>query len=173
MCSQPAALIVSSPMQAFNPVQAASWAAACRCSASSQTLCAWSLAPWPSSSPPSPVWASCRCILGWCSWLLHELSPGCVCGPCRPAPAAPVLVVQRACYASQGGAAAKRSDAVAKFDSEPGVRVFLLSLSAGAQGLTLNQGERQGLASCLLLCSAVHGPRDLAEWPSLHLRLGF
>ena len=41
----------------------------------------------------------------------------------------------------QGGAAAKRSDAVARFDSEEGLRVFLLSLSAGAQGLTLNQGE--------------------------------
>ena len=47
----------------------------------------------------------------------------------------------------QGGAAAKRSDAVARFDGEAGLRVFLLSLSAGAQGLTLNQGAFPCLAS--------------------------
>ena len=40
----------------------------------------------------------------------------------------------------QGGKSARRSDAVATFESDPNMRVFLLSLSAGAQGLTLNQG---------------------------------
>lgn len=56
-----------------------------------------------------------------------------------------------------GGSSSARSDAVQLFRSDERVRVFLLSLNAGAQGLTLVRGEWSWRsAACVCLAAPLH-----------------
>ena len=65
-----------------------------------------------------------------------------------------------------GGATSARSDAVQRFRDDESVRVFLLSLNAGAQGLTLVRGKAGDAAQLhQSIAQLIHAPIDMPCGP--------